>query len=53
VGNPTLMLAIARKEPVRIFVQEVSEGKTFEAQPRLAVALRDSTAGIKLVKKSS
>jgi hypothetical protein len=53
VGNPTLALAIGRKDPIRIFVQEVSEGKSFEAQPRLAVALRDATAMKKLVLRAS
>jgi HK97 family phage major capsid protein len=44
VGNPTLALAIAMKEPVRTWVQEISEGTQFEVQPRLAVALRDAYA---------
>lgn len=44
VGNVTLALAIGRKEPVRIFMRETSEGKDVEVQPRFAVGLRDSTA---------
>ncbi|MCL2646027.1 MAG: phage major capsid protein [Phycisphaerales bacterium] len=44
VGDLTQALAIGLKQPVRVFVQEVSQGTNFEAQPRLAVALRDATA---------
>jgi HK97 family phage major capsid protein len=42
--NPTLALAIGMKEQVRVFVDEVSAGRTYEVQPRLAVGLRDGTA---------
>lgn len=44
IGNITISLAIGRKEPVRVFMVETSEGRTVEVQPRLAVGLRDSTA---------
>jgi HK97 family phage major capsid protein len=44
IGSITLALAIGMKIPVRTFVQEVSEGTTFEVQPRFAVGLRDGTA---------
>lgn len=44
VGNLTLALAIGMKVPVRVWMQDVSEGKNVEVQPRLAVALRDSSA---------
>lgn len=44
VANPTLALAIGMKEPVRVFTDEVSEGRAYEVQPRMAVKLRDSTA---------
>lgn len=43
-GNPAKVLAVGMKKPIRVFVQEVSAGKTIEPQPRIAVALRDSTA---------
>lgn len=43
-GNITLALAIGMRVPVRVFTQEVSAGRNFEVQPRLAVALRDATA---------
>lgn len=44
VTNPTIALAVAMKVPVRVVKLEVSEGYTLEVQPRLAVALRDSSA---------
>jgi len=44
VGDPTFILAVGMRTPVRVFVQEVSQGKNFEVQPRFAVALRDGTA---------
>jgi HK97 family phage major capsid protein len=44
VTNITKALAIGMQSPVRVFVDEVSAGKTFEVQPRLAVGLRDGTA---------
>jgi HK97 family phage major capsid protein len=53
VCNPTLALAVAMKVPVRVFKDEVSEGYSIEVQPRLAVALRDSTAVANRVKKAS
>jgi HK97 family phage major capsid protein len=44
VCNPTFALAIGMKSQVRVFVDEVSAGRTYEVQPRLAVGLRDTTA---------
>jgi HK97 family phage major capsid protein len=53
LGNITLALAVGMKVPVRTFIQEVSEGKTFEVQPRFAVGLRDGTAlSVRLRKQS-
>jgi len=43
-GDLTLALAIGMKVPVRTLVIPTSAGANFEVQPRLAVALRDSSA---------
>ncbi len=53
LANVALALAVGQKTPVRVLVVEVSAGRTYELQPRFAVALRDGTAVAVIKRKSA
>jgi hypothetical protein len=44
ITNVTKAIGIGMKTPVRVFTLEVSAGRQYEIQPRLAVAVRDASA---------